>query len=231
VAGRGGNESGWVGVDRVLKVFVAGAQQDELAERYNALARYDAFVVVDVPEADAREISDRFLVEDITDQYLIPLGGEVNVSIDASVPRITSRGTTVAHPAYTGAKRLAPGPHNYLVQFIGPIKPEWLDAVRRAGGEVVDTYSGFTVVVRATQQQIASIAGLPEVRWAGHLPTAARLDVSDPAAPPLPRTRLLPDTLTVEFFTPREARRGARRGTRARAPDSVRRVRVGAARR
>ena len=212
-------------MNSVLKVFVAAAQQDELAERFNVVARYDAFVVVDVSEGDAREISGRYLVEDITDQYAIPLGGQVNSSIDASVPRITSRGTTVAHPAYAGAKRLPPGPHNYLVQFIAPIKPDWLDAVRKAGGEVVDTHSGFTVVVRATQQQMSSIAALPEVRWAGHLPTAARLDVSDPEAPPLPRTRLLPDTLTVEFFTPREARRARRAvrelGLRIAADDSA----------
>ncbi len=194
-------------MDRILKVFVSGRQQDEFAERYEVVERYDAFVVVDASAVDAQAIGEHYLVEDITDQYAIPLGGEVNSSIDASVPRITARGTTAAHPIYAGAKRLPPGPHHYLVQFIGPVKPEWLAAVAKAGGEVVDAHFGFTVVVRAGQEQIFRIAGLPEVRWAGHLPTAARREVVDPDAARLPRTRLLPDTLTVEFFTPREARK------------------------
>ena len=194
-------------MDRILKVFLSGQRQDEFAERHEVVARYDAFVVVRVAAADAQSIMRDFLVEDITDQYAISLGGQVNSSIDVSAPRITGRGTTVAHPAYPKAKRLVPGPHHYLVQFVGPVKPEWLETVRKAGGEVVDTHSGFTVVVRATQPQISRIAGLPEVRWAGHLPPAARLDVADPDSRPLPRTRLLPDTLSVEFFTPREARK------------------------
>ena len=195
-------------MNRMLKVFVTARLQDELAEHYEVVARYDAFVVVDVSAAEAVAIGEHHLVEDITDQYAIPLGGELNSSIDASLPRITARGATVAHPTYARAKRLPPGPHHYLVQFVGPVKPEWLDAVGKAGGEVVDTHSGFTVVVRATQERISRIAGLPEVRWVGHLPTGARLDVADADAAPLPRTRLLPDTLAVEFFTPREARKG-----------------------
>ena len=192
----------------MLKVFASGAEQNEIAARYAVVETYPAFVVVDVSDADAQALSSGRLVEDITDQYTIPLGGDAASTIDASVPRITTRGTTASHPDYKGSKRLAPGPHHYLVQFVGPVKPEWLDAVRGAGGEVVDTYAGFTIVVRANDSQIAQIAQLPVVRWAGHLPTDARVSVADPDAPPLPRTKLLPDTLTVEFFTPREARKG-----------------------
>jgi serine protease AprX len=195
-------------MDRMLKVFGTARQQDELAERYDVVQRYDAFVVVDVSAAEAEAIGEHNLVEDITEQYAIPLGGELNSSIDVSKPRITSRGKTIAHPAYPRAKRLPPGAHHYLVQFVGPVKREWLAAVGKAGGEVVDTHSGFTVVVRATEDRISRIAGLPEVRWVGHLPTSARLDVADPSAAQLPRTKQLPDTLVIEFFTPREARKG-----------------------
>ncbi|HEX4980357.1 MAG TPA: S8 family serine peptidase, partial [Ilumatobacteraceae bacterium] len=195
-------------MSRMLKVFASGAEQNEIAARYAVVETYPAFVVVDVSDADATALSADRLVEDITDQYAIPLGGDAASTIDASVPRITARGTTASHPDYKGSKRLAPGPHHYLVQFAGPVKPEWLDAVRDAGGEVVDTYAGFTIVVRADDAQIAQIAQLPVVRWAGHLPPDARVSVADPDAPALPRTKLLPDTLTVEFFTPREARKG-----------------------
>ena len=192
----------------MLKVFASGAEQNDVAARYQVVETYPAFVVVDVSEADANALAADHLVEDITDQYAIPLAGDASSTIDASLPRITARGTTAAHPDYKGSKRLTPGPHHYLVQFAGPVKPEWLDAVSDAGGEVVDTYAGFTVVVRADDTQIAQIAQLPVVRWAGHLPPDARVSIADPDAPPLPRTKLLPDTVTVEFFTPREARKG-----------------------
>ena len=192
----------------MLKVFASGRDQDALAERYDLVERYPAFVLLDASAKQARAIEADHLVEDISDQYTIRLGGEVQASIDSSSPRITARGTTAAHPAYKGAKRLVPGPHHYLVQFVGPVKDAWLDSVRKAGGEVVDGYSGFTMVVRASDDSIARIAALPEVRWAGHLPTQARIDVAPPSAPRPPRTKLLPGSLAVEFFTAREARKG-----------------------
>lgn len=198
----------------MLKVFATPAQQQELAQRYQVVARYDAFAVLNVTAAQARTIRRAHLVEDITDQYGIPLGGQVNATLDTAQPRVRASGRLAAHPGYDGAKRLTAAPHHYLVQFVGPVKPEWLAAVKKAGGEVVDNQSGFTVVVRATPGQVAAIAGLPEVRWAGHLPPAARVDVGTAPAPAPPRTKFLPETLTVEFFTPREARR-ARADVRA----------------
>lgn len=194
--------------DRTVKVFVSGAEQNVLASRYEVIERYPAFVVVRASSAAADELATQQLVEDITDQYAIPLGGSAQTSIDVTKPRITARGTTAAHPDYKGARRLSSGPHHYLVQFIGPVKPEWLDAVRSAGGEVVDTYAGFTVIVRANGEQIKQIAELPVVRWAGHLPDEARVSYLDPDDAPLPRTKVLRSTVIVEFFTPREARAG-----------------------
>jgi hypothetical protein len=193
-------------MDRMLKVFVSGQAQEDLASRYPVIERYDAFLLLDVPEEQARELAAQHLVEDITDAYRIPLGGQSATTIDSSLPRITERGTTRSHPAYAGQRRLTPGPHHYLVQFIGPVKPEWLAAVADAGGEIVDNYEGFTVVVRSTQEAIGRIAALPCVRWAGHLPPDARLEVGDPDTPLPSRTRMLPETLVVEFFSPRRAR-------------------------
>ena len=192
--------------DRMVKVFVSGQAQEALAAQHRVIERYPAFVVVETSQAEADALAADELVEDITDQYTIPLRGDAQAEIDASKPRITLRGTTASHPAYRGARRLAPGPHHYLVQFVGPVKPEWLDAVAAAGGEVVDTYAAFTVIVRADEAQIAEIVQLPPVRWAGHLPDEARISYVEPDSRPLPRTKLLHSTVTVEFFTAREAR-------------------------
>ena len=157
-------------MERTAKIFCSPSDQAHLAATYDVVARYDAFAIVNVSKAQSARLARKYPVEDITDQYAIPLGGRRDGDDRRIVPRITTRGTTASHPDYKGAKRLAPGPHHYLVQFAGPVKPEWLDAVRDAGGEVVDTYAGFTVVVRADDAQIAKIAQLPVVRWAGHLP-------------------------------------------------------------
>lgn len=190
-----------------MKVFVDTRQQDDLAQRYQVVERYDAFILIEVSPEEAQSLGRQYLIEDITDQYAIPLGGALQSSIDVSVPRITDRGKTVTHPSYKGAKRLTPGPHHYLVQFVGPVKPEWLESARQAGAEVVDSRAGFCVIARATEDAIAAVARLPKVRWVGHLPTDARIDIGDTEASSLPRTRLLPDTFVVEFFTPREARK------------------------
>lgn len=193
--------------DRIVKVFVSGKAQEALASQHQVIERYPAFVVVETSKAEADALAARELVEDITDQYAIPLGGDAQSMIDASRPRVTARGSTASHPAYRGARRIDDGPHHYLVQFVGPVKPEWLDAVAAAGGEVVDTYAAFTVVVRANGAQIAKIVQLDSVRWAGHLPDEARMSFVESDSKPLPRTKLLHSTVNVEFFTAREARK------------------------
>lgn len=106
-------------------------------------------------------------LKDITAQYEIPLGPATQDSIDTNLPRITGAARPSAHPAYQRTRRLDAGPHHYLVQFVGPIKPQWRAAVENTGGSIVDARAGFTLVVRATAEQITAIAALPHVRWAG----------------------------------------------------------------
>jgi serine protease AprX len=192
-------------MSRMLKVFAAAADQGALAANHNVIEKYDAFVVVDVSDSVAKQLEVTYLVEDITDQYKIPLGGEVQADLNTNVPRITSAGRTRSHPDYKGLKAPGDGVHHYLVQFRGPVKAQWLAAVKKAGAEVVDTQSGFTVVVRASAPAVAKVAALESVRWCGHLPTEARLNVE--VAADAPRTRVLPDAYVVEFFTPREAKK------------------------
>ena len=194
-------------MERTLKVFATGSDQRKVADTVTKVVEsYDAFVVAEATTPQTKELQKQFLVEDITDQYTIPVGGAMSGPIDTEIPRLTEKGRTASHPSYKGAKQLTPGPHHYLVQFRGPVKEAWLADVRKAGGDVVDSHAGFAVVVRANEKQIASIVALPSVRWTGHLPPQARIEVSDPDAPTLPRTRLLPSTLVVEFFSPAQAR-------------------------
>ena len=190
-------------MDRILKVFVSGDDQDRLAKSVDLLERYDAFVLAQAPPATAKRLAREYLTEDITDQYAILVGAG---TIDTSTPRIDVDGATKAHPAYARGAKLPPGAHHYLVQFVGPIKDSWLRGVKRAGGEPRQLWGDFTYIVRADEEAITKIAGLPYVRWTGHLPYEERLASSvreeiageDPKT--LPRTRLLPAVYTVEFF-------------------------------
>src|SRR6266508_4860485 len=190
-------------MNRILKVFATEAEQERLAETLDVIERYDSFVLAEAAPATARKIAREHLVEDITDQYEIPVGAG---TIDTSSPRVDAGGVTRAHPAYRRGASLPPGPHHYLVQFVGPIKDEWLRGVKRAGGEPRQLWGNFVFVVRADEDAIAKIAALPYVRWLGHLPYEERLAESvrkevegdDPDV--LPRTRLLPRVYTVEFF-------------------------------
>jgi serine protease AprX len=189
--------------NRVLKIFATGAERRQVEREVDVVERYDAFVVAEASAAKAKRLSREHLVEDITADYAIPLGAG---TIDTSVPRIEPGGGTRAHPAYRGARSLSPGPHHYLVQFVGPIKDEWLSGVKRAGGEPRQLWGNFAFVVRADDAAIAKIAALPYVRWTGHLPFEERLaesvrtDLAGEEARKLPRTRLLPRVYTVEFF-------------------------------
>src|ERR1051325_4031377 len=102
-------------MSRILKVFATGAEQDKLAEKVDVLERYDAFLLVEAGDAEVKRLSRGRLVEDITDEYEIPVGAG---TIDTSQSRARGR-------------RLPPGPHHYLVQFVGPIKDGWLRAPGR----------------------------------------------------------------------------------------------------
>src|SRR5436853_318259 len=112
-------------MDRVLKVFSARADQRAIVENYRVIEPYDAFVLVEATPREAARLTRRFPVEDITDLYSIQLEGR---ELDSSAGR-SSRGAarSAARP-----KPLAPGPHHYLVQFVGPIKRQWLTAVGKA---------------------------------------------------------------------------------------------------
>lgn len=201
-------------MNRILKVFCTGADQEKIAEKYPTVEAYDGFVLVEIDEFKQDEIARLYPIEDITDQYSIRMVGQ---EIDTSLPRVDAKGKTRAHPAYKGLKRLAPGPHHHLIQFIGPIKAQWLDQVKKSGGEPRMPFEAFSYIVRADAQALSRIAMLPFVRWVGHLMHNHRLANSlidqvagrEDTSASLPRTHLIPDTYVIEFFNAKDLRSAA----------------------
>ena len=198
-------------MDRTLKVFCASAEQESLIGSHPVIERYDGFVLISVPADIVAVIARQFPVEDITEQYTIRMG---DAPVDTWQPRFNRMGKMQVHPAYKGAKRLSAGAHHYLVQFIGPIKEVWLAQVEKAGGELRTPFEGFTYVVRAKEPARAAIVALPCVRWMGHyrhdqrIATSVRTRMAGGKVPGLPRTRVLPDSFSVEFFDARDMKSG-----------------------
>ncbi len=197
-------------MNKMIKVFCTGVEQDRLAENLRVVARYEGFVIVEIAEEKMAELARRFPVEDITELYEIEVGDR---TIDTARPRIDAKGKLRAHPAYKGLKKLSTGPHHHLVQFIGPIKEEWLKEIAKAGGEPRVPHGAFTYVVRADAKTLGRISALPFVRWAGHLSHRDRIAPSvlagrgskpDGTPESLPRTKILPGLYTVEFFSARD---------------------------
>jgi len=193
-------------MSRTIKVYCTGPDQDKLGKQYRLIERYQGFALAEVPDQEVEQLARRHPVEDITDLYVIRLGER---TIDTSQPQASLEGKSVSRRSYKTAKPLAPGKHHYLIQFVGPIKEEWLAGVKKAGGEPRTPYGDFNYVVRTDEKKLTQIAALPFVRWVGHLPHKDRVDSSAllgasgksaGAAAVLPRRRIMAGALTVEFF-------------------------------
>src|SRR5262249_6286461 len=128
---------------RILKIYTSAKPLALNSSQGKIIETYPAFTVAEVADSTLPQLQRDYLLEDITDQYRLPSG---EGQIDTSIPRITAQGRTTAHPAYRSAPRLSPGPHHYIVQFIGPIKKEWLTKARKAGADFVQPYDGFSYI-------------------------------------------------------------------------------------
>jgi len=197
-------------MNNTLKIFCRDAEQDKLAEQYPAIARYQGFLVTDVAPDNIDALARHYPVENITAHYTLRLGDQ---EIDTSRPRLDIKGKLHSHPHYKNEKKLSAGYHHHLVQFIGPIKQQWLKNIKKVGAELRDPLNAFTYVVRSNDKTLTKLIALPYVRWVGHLPTSNRIETtllnragrkSDDFFSVLPRTRILPGAYVIEFFATKE---------------------------
>src|SRR5689334_18613418 len=131
-------------MNRILKIFSSGPEQDELAQDYSVIERYPAFVLVDVSAKTAKEIARSHLTEDITSQYQIETSSGI---IDTSKRSGGATGKGRGEAAPGDVKPLSSGQHYYLVQFVGPVKKNWLKEVVKTGCELREPYGGFTYII------------------------------------------------------------------------------------
>lgn len=195
----------------MLKVFATKTERKPILEATKLIEAYDAFVVVEASDAQAKVLARTFPVEDISEQYRIPIAGSETDPQAAPRSRAAVRGPT--------ADASDTGPHHYIVQFVGPIKPGWVAGLRRAGATVRNPFGGFAYIVRADEAALAKMRAQKSVRWVGRLPTADRVapglvDAARGVPATLPRRRVVPNVLNTEVFGTEDV---ARIATAARA--------------
>ncbi len=63
----------------------------------------------------------------------------------------------------------------YIVQFVGPMKPEWLDQLKQLGIKPLKAMAPFSYIVWANAQMIEQSQNLTTVRWGGYFYSAFRV--------------------------------------------------------
>ncbi|GAH64497.1 unnamed protein product, partial [marine sediment metagenome] len=82
-----------------------------------------------------------------------------------------------AIPAELALAEYPAGVEGYcLVQFQGPIKKQWKDALLASGAAIFDYIPDYTFVAKMDSQTKAKVAAMKQVRWLGILEPAYRIE-------------------------------------------------------
>lgn len=126
-------------------------QAHDLRER---LTDYDSFQWGRLEREQIDQLRARGLSLSIeADPFTLMLGGRTFDPLDSAVPADT--------------RTADPEGDFHLVQFGGPIRREWLHALRNTGVEIVQPLHPFSYVVWAPASRIRAAAALLPVRWSG----------------------------------------------------------------
>ncbi len=150
ISAQAANEpSQWLRVNHRSDLPVLQAR--DLRER---LSDYGSFQWGRLERDQIERLRARGLSVDIeADPFRLTLGGQTFDPLDAAAP--------------AGTRTADPEGDFHLVQFHGPIRTEWLHALRDTGVEIVQPLHPFSYVVWAPASRIRAAAGLPPVRWSG----------------------------------------------------------------
>jgi serine protease AprX len=167
-----------------VKVFCPKERQGEIENMMKIQASYDAFIIGEAPPEQLEELKQRFPTEDMSYIDSIDLK---NQTIDTHKPRISKNREVLSHSAYTHTNSITPGLHYYIVQFIGPIKQEWLKDIKKNGAILREPFSNFSYIVEMDKTVLSKIVLLPYLNWVGHYDPKYRIssEVIQRAKPPL----------------------------------------------
>lgn len=133
-----------------------GAQAQQLG---TIIEDYGSFVVVAVDEKDASILSTSSL-------DLAPVETTINLRGHVFDPLSDGQAEQTDSVKESAGESASSGDY-YVVQFAAPVRDEWLDEVRAAGGEIVQYVPNQAFFVYATPDAMTTIANHPRVRWTG----------------------------------------------------------------
>jgi serine protease AprX len=119
---------------------------------------YGSFTWTVLSPADLAELDNAGLpYQAYPGPYALTLGGQTFDPL-LSPPYLSPEGQAIPNPGQPGL---------HLVQFHGPTKPAWLDALQAGGMEIVQYIHPFTYVVWGESAALTSQAQRDFVRWTG----------------------------------------------------------------
>src|SRR5947209_7765683 len=125
------------------------------------VADYDSYLVVEVDSATVESYKHNQAAEVKDDYNLILLNA-------GSLDTVTAKGQ---ERALASAAAEPPGKHMHLVQFAGPIKPEWYDALAATGVEIVTYIPNNAYLIYGSKQALRRVDPLAKaggsLQWQG----------------------------------------------------------------
>ena len=144
-----------------MQIGITSQSQLELLNELNIeiIENYDSFVLAKVTD-NMKDLFSRMNMEvsPINDRTMI---GLKSYSFD----------TSVGEPDLADNLKIydyAPGTEGtYILQFIGPVKAQWLEDIRGLGIDFYDYIPNHAYIVRATNEEISAAQNLHIVEWSG----------------------------------------------------------------
>ena len=132
------------------------------------IAEYDSYQILEVNSAEAQKLSQSRMAQIRDEDNLVMLNAG---AIDTTKSEVQSQRKAVG--SFTG-KRL------HLVQFAGPLKPEWYDALTSTGVRIVTYIPHNTYLVYGSMGSIQRVQALAQnsniVQWDGEYKDHYRID-------------------------------------------------------
>lgn len=212
-------------------VYVDKRQRNKLAQQgITFRAVYDDYVLVDLSPQQAADLRTQgYEVLEQEMPTLVQIRGRAVALVAAEEearrelePRLREIEVLRAGPPPI---TYGPGHHYYLVNFIGPVKDEWLKEIEARGGRIQDPVPPYAYIIGLDQAAYEWLTTEPPyVRFVGHFSPSLRLDagVSDiprreptvgrgriceraPAEPTTaPKVERVANIYVVRFFEPED---------------------------
>lgn len=156
--------SSYAGEGKKVIVYVERAVAEDFKRGgFDVLEMYETFSLFNVTPTEEEILKVRnILYTEAPDIDKIFYGGFVFTSDGAKnmvyPPEVSKHLSTMSHEGL------------FLLQFTGPVKPEWVDVVEKQGIKIYSSLQYSAYLVKSNREKMSSIKSLPFVRTMGQVP-------------------------------------------------------------